>query len=125
MNSETLLQLVQNGFRITLGATASLIETLQNPEKRTENLEKLQQEWSKLSEEWVAKGEVTEQEARDFVSNFLNQRKQQPSQEPSSSTVAPENRNPSSSPSIQAELQELTVQIALIRAELEKLRDSQ
>lgn len=119
MNSETLIQLLQNGFRVTLGATASLIEVVQDPQKRHENLSKLRQEWSQLAEEWAVKGESTEQDARDFVDTVLSQRR---AQNPYSSSVT---TSVSTAPSVQTELQELTAQIATIRAELEKLRSQE
>lgn len=126
MNSDNLTQLLQQGFRLTLGATASLVETLQDPQKRFENLTQLRAELEQLATEWVAKGEMTEQDARRFVDDFLQQLSNQQSNstpEPSSSSathptieVAP--------PEVQLELQELTAQIAAIRSELEKLNNS-
>lgn len=120
MNSETLIQLLQNGFRVTLGATASLVETVQDPQKRHDNLSKLRQEWSQLAEEWAVKGESTEQDARNFVDTVLSQRRAQ-NPYPSSSVTMPV----STVPSVQTELQELTAQIAIIRAELEQLRNQE
>jgi polyhydroxyalkanoate synthesis regulator phasin len=119
MNSETLIQLLQNGFRVTLGATASLIEVVQDPQRRQENLSKLRQEWSELSEEWAAKGESTEQDARNFVDTVLSQRRAQSPYPSTPTTPTP------TAPSVQTELQELTAQIATIRAELEKLRSQE
>lgn len=120
MNADNLVQLLQNGFRVTLGATASLVEVIQDPEKRHENLSKLNQEWSVLSSEWAQKGEITEQEARNFVDTLLAQRANQPSASSTTSTTA---TTPSAAPEIQLELQELTAQIAAMRAELETLRN--
>ncbi len=122
MNSDSLVQLLQSSVRVTLGATASLIEVLQDPAKREENLTKLRQEWSKLSEEWEMKGESTEQEARNFVNNLLHQRTSSASSPSSGSTVTVTTPL-TTSPDVQAELQELTAQIAAIRAELEKMRN--
>ncbi|MBF2025224.1 MAG: hypothetical protein IGS48_00450 [Oscillatoriales cyanobacterium C42_A2020_001] len=122
MNSDSLVQLLQSSVRVTLGATASLIEVLQDPAKREENLTKLRQEWSKLSEEWETKGESTEQEARNFVNNFLHQRTASSSSSSTGST-ATATAPPTTSPDVQVELQELTAQIAAIRAELEKMRN--
>lgn len=127
MNSDNLTQLLQQGFRLTLGATASLVETLQNAQKRNENLTQIQSELEQLATDWVAKGEITEQEARKLVDNLLNQLSNQqstPTSEQStyytstttSTTVAP--------PHVQLELQELTAQIAAIRSELERLNNS-
>lgn len=120
MNSDSLIQLLQTSVRVTLGATTSLIEVLQDPTRRDENLTKLRQEWSKLSEEWESKGEVTEQEARAFVNNLFNQRNAASEYPTSSNTATVE--APTAPPNVQIELQELTAQIAAIRAELEKMR---
>lgn len=122
MNSDSLIQLLQTSVRVTLGATTSLIEVLQDPTKRDENLTKLREEWSKLSEEWESKGATTEQEARTFVNNLLNQRFAG-NRSSSSTTVTVE--APVAPPDVQVELQELTAQIAAIRAELEKLRNQE
>ena len=121
MNSDILVQLLQKGFRVTLGATASLIEILQDPQKREENLTKLRIDLTQLTEEWAEKGLVTEQEARSFVDTVLAQRGGQTTTSPS--TGASSTASPSASPEAQVELQELTEQIAAIRMELEKLRN--
>jgi len=124
MNSDNLTQLLQQGFRVTLGATASLVETLQDDQKRNQNFSQLGSELSNLTQEWAAKGEITEQEARNFVDSLLNQiGKQPPSRTPEAnpSTVV---TTPTQTvvPETQLELQELTAQIAAIRIELEQLR---
>lgn len=124
MNSDNLTQLLQQGFHITLGVTASLVETLQDPQKRTENLSQLRSELDQLATELAAKGEMTEQEARDFISTLLNQVSKQQSSPTESS---PSNIDPTSTevapPDVQLEVQELTAQIAAIRTELEKLNN--
>jgi polyhydroxyalkanoate synthesis regulator phasin len=150
MNSDTLIQMLQKGFRVTLGATTSLVEVvqdserrtenltrlqqectqtatsiveaIQNPQKREENLNRLQQEWNQLSDEWVVKGEATEQEARTFVNTLLNQRSGQ--QSTSGSGTAKTATEPTVSPEMQNELQELIDQIASVRTELENNRKS-
>lgn len=119
MNSDHFVQLFQKGFRVTLGATASLVEVLQDPGRRDESLSKLNQEWSVLSAEWAQKGEVTEQEARSFVDTLLANRTSQ-STTGASSTAA---TTPSAPPDVQLELQELTAQIVAMRAELERIRN--
>ncbi len=123
MNSDTVVQMLQRGFRVTLGATATLIEVLQDPQKRNENLSKLQTELSQLSEEWAEKGAATEQDARNFVDNLIA--KQRSGSTGSSQTASSRGATvPTAPPDIQADLQELTAQIAAIRSELEKLRNS-
>ncbi|WP_421654997.1 hypothetical protein [Leptothermofonsia sp. ETS-13] len=125
MNSDNFIELLQKGFHITLGATTSLVESLQDPQKREENLAKLRLEWNQLSEEWANKGAVTEQEARRFVDTLLNNRTNPATSEPSASSGFSSNTTtPIVPPEIQVELQELTEQIAAMRAELEKLRNS-
>jgi hypothetical protein len=64
MNANNIFQFVQQGFRITVGATASLVETLQDPQKRTEAISEMQTEFNQKADEWAQKGEITEQEAR-------------------------------------------------------------
>ncbi len=125
MNSDNLTQLLQQGFHVTLGATASLVETLQDPQKRDQNLSQVRLELSQMAQDWAAKGEMTEQEARNFIDNLLNQISNQPPSStpgpaPSTSTTTPTRAAPSH---VQLELQELTAQIAAIRIELEKLRN--
>lgn len=127
MNPDNLIQVAQKGLRVTLGATASLLETLQDPQRREASLSRLRTEFSQLAEEWEVKGETTEREARSFVDGMFGQavsRSNQPS--------AGESRSePFSSPStsstqnlaIQQDLQDLTTQLAEIRTELEKLRE--
>jgi polyhydroxyalkanoate synthesis regulator phasin len=105
-----------------LGATASAWETLQDPEKRQESLTALQAEFQEKVREWVAKGEMTEQEARNFVDSFL---KQPPGSSTSSPEYPPEQQpEPTGSGDAQESLEELTSQIADLRSELENLRHS-
>lgn len=122
MNTDTLVQLLQKGFRVSLGATASLIEILQDPQRRTENLDKLRAELGELSEEWATKGAMTEREARNFVETILSQQ-QSPDRPTDSSPQNTATVPPPTDPDVQLDLQELTAQIAAIRAELEKLRE--
>lgn len=125
MNFNNLTNLLQQGFHLTLGATASLVETMQDTQKRNENLAQISSELSHLANEWATKGEMTEQEARIFVSNFMNQlRNHRPTTSaPSSSTITTTSTQVASI-EVQLGLQELTVQLAAIRTELEKLRNS-
>jgi len=123
MDSNNLIQLLQKGFRVSLGATATLIEILQDPQKREQNLNKLQSELNQLSEEWAAKGEITEQEARNFVDTILAKQGVGSKSSKAASTTITTTATPVSAPDVQTELQELTDQIASIRSELEKLRE--
>jgi polyhydroxyalkanoate synthesis regulator phasin len=122
MNPDNLVQVLQTGFRITVGATASVLESIQDTDKRTENLETLKLEWPQIADKLANKGEKTEQEARQFVDTLLSQ---QPS--PSDSTSASGTTEPTSdgSANVQSELEELTEQITTLRKELEELRQQE
>jgi len=123
MNPDNVLQLLQKGFRVSLGATTSLVESIQDPQKRDENIAKLSLEWHELAEEWATKGEVTEQEARNLVDNLIAHRNHSSTTASGNAAAYPNAANPSAPPEIQLELQELTAQISAIRVELEKLRN--
>lgn len=126
MNSDNLLQLLQTGLRVSLGATTSLVETFANPEKREENLAQLKLELSQRVTEWEEKGLITEQEARSFIETILKQ--QNNSTGSSTTETATDNvaepPTTAASPTMQREVEALTSQLAAIRAELEKLRNS-
>jgi polyhydroxyalkanoate synthesis regulator phasin len=127
MNVDNLTQILQTGFRVTLGATSSLVEMLQDAQKRNENLEKVQSELSQLAEEWAAKGEITEHEARRFIESLMNQqssgftRPTEPTSPSSVQVTTPQPTTPDSS-SV-AEIQDLTKDIADLRSDLENLKD--
>lgn len=128
MDSTSLVQLLQKSFHVTLGATASLVEVLQDSQKREQNFSKLRLELSELAQEWSEKGEVTETEARNFVDNFLAQHGSQssvqsPSETSTSTTTTAATTLSVANPDAQLELQELTGQLAAIRTELEKLQN--
>jgi polyhydroxyalkanoate synthesis regulator phasin len=124
MNSDTVVQLFQRGFRVTLGATASIVEILQDPQKRDANLIKLRQEFNELTQEWATKGEVTEREARSYVDNFIAQRRSASAEIPTTVTTTATEVPPTAT-EVQLELQELTEQLSVIRAEVERLRNQQ
>jgi polyhydroxyalkanoate synthesis regulator phasin len=117
MNPDTLIQTFQKGYRVTIGATALVIESLQDAQRREENFAKLKSDPNQLLEELAIKGETTEREARSFVDGVFSQ--QSGSSSSSYETNAP---IPSRTVAIQQDLQELTAQLAAIRTELERLR---
>lgn len=122
MDTSNTVQLFQKGFRVTLGATTSLLEALQDPQKRQENLSHLRLEFNELTQLWEEKGEATEVEARNFVDNLLSQ---QTSCSTSTATNRPEGGARTTGPgnrSTQAELEALTTELAALRTELEQQR---
>ncbi|MEP0918659.1 hypothetical protein NC981_17655 [Leptolyngbya sp. DQ-M1] len=120
MNSDTVVRILQKSFRVTLGATASLVEILQDPQKREANLTKIKAEVDQLTREWANKGEMTEQEARSYVDTLMAQRRGEMNSGTTVTTTA--TPVPTASPEVQLELQELTAQLAALRAEVERLR---
>src|SRR5690242_8847740 len=126
MNSNNLLDILQTGFRVSLGATTSLVKTLQDPQKREESLSQLRLELSQRVTEWAEKGAVTEQEARRLIEQIWRQPSTPGRSTTTEATTPTPTASPTSatSPSTQLEIEELTAQIAAIRTELEKLRDS-
>jgi polyhydroxyalkanoate synthesis regulator phasin len=116
MNSDTTINLLKKGFHVTLGATSSLVESIQDPIKREENLAQLRMGPNEFAEVLAEKGAVTEVEARKFVDNVVAQYK--PSA--SSYSTSPASTSPSTSidPTLQLELQDLTKQLAELRAQL-------
>lgn len=137
MNSDNLPQLLKTGFHLTLGAASFAIETLQDPIEREKNIAKLQSDLGVLTDELVEKGETIDREARNFVdtvfgqssekekndSEFASESRQsettseQQSEEPAGNIPEPFSRSDA-----QQEIQELTAQMAALRAELESLR---
>jgi polyhydroxyalkanoate synthesis regulator phasin len=105
---------LQKGFHIGLGATTSLLESVQDSDKRTENLSQLRLGVDELAQLWDQKGQKTEQEARTFVDTLF----------PQGSAAAPApaaaSTGDQSRTQTQTELEELTQQLAEIRSELEQ-----
>jgi len=126
MNPDEILQGLQKGFRVTLGAASTLAETIQDSQRREETLARLRTDPNGLAEDLAAKGEVTEQEARAFLENLMTQRPAGASwSSPAGSSGGPSSSAsgvPAAPPDIQADLKDLTEQISAMRAELERLR---
>lgn len=128
MNPDNVMEFLQTGFRVGVGATASLLESIQDAQKREENLADLKLDASDLTKKWAEKGEMTEREARNFVDTLIDH--QRSPSEPSSSATpsAPSSEPPSSpptsatNPEVYQDLQDLTAQIAALRSELENLQ---
>ena len=142
MDTIDLEKLFQRGYYVTLGATSSLLEVIQDPTKREENLRRLGRSFDEITQELAEKGVTTESEARSYVDKFIAQ------QVNGSSATNPESAGlttvtttaktvednatdrPSkkSSQSVKAsmrdEIKELTEQLAGLRSELEKLRSN-
>lgn len=107
---------------MTLGATTALVESVQDPYKREENLAQLNLGFDELARLWEEKGATTETEARQFidtmVSNSMGGNAASSGATPSSST-----NSASFNPAIIQELKDLTTEISVIREALSKPKD--
>lgn len=127
MNPDNLPQMLQTGFHLTLGAASFLIETLQDPLKREENLDKLKSDLGELASELREKGEMTDREARNFVDTIFSQPANRENAD--SESVSPKQSDAATDaapdsvvqPDVKLEIQELTAHMAALRVELEKL----
>lgn len=125
MNTDNLFQTLQQSFWITVGATASLVETLQNPLKQTSNWSEFPTQWHERAQEWAEKGKITEQEARQLIDQLFSQQTTNNSSNSSSNVNRLE-----SSPTLtgktneELEIEELTAQLIALRSQIEQLRQS-
>ncbi|MGI0482105.1 hypothetical protein ACN4EE_15135 [Geminocystis sp. CENA526] len=71
MDNNTLLNIVQEGFRTVIGATTEAIETIQDNQKRHQVFSDLSTQWQQKSKEWSQKGTMTEQEAKKIIEQFF------------------------------------------------------
>lgn len=125
MNTETLFDNLHQSFRITVGATASLVETLQDSEKRSQTFSDFQSEFSKKAQEWASKGETTEQEARRITQEWLEKLRNNPTEVNNDSVSQTETEGTvSSETDVKKQIRELTQQISSLREELEELREA-
>lgn len=124
MNSNNIFQTVRKGFQVTVGATASIVETLQDPQKRSEAFTELQAELDQKTQAWAQKGEQTEQEARQFLDGLLRQQGWQTSRQETTGGDRNGTTQATTSPTIQSEIQDLTEQIVSLRNQLEDLHKS-
>lgn len=121
MSNNAAANLLQKGLRITIGATTTLVETLQDPQKRQQTFTELQSQLSQQTQLWAEKGEITETEAKRWVETWLTQQKQQRTHTSSNSSNSTSVTNIRFSDA-QREIEELTAQILALKTELEQSR---
>ncbi|NCJ08581.1 hypothetical protein GS597_19120 [Synechococcales cyanobacterium C] len=114
METNNPMELLRKGFHVTLGATTSLVESVQDPQKREENLAELQLGFDELTQLWAAKGEVTELEGRQMLDNLMAQQQSTSAD----STAYGVTGTTATTALLQEQLKELTVQLAAIRQEI-------
>jgi polyhydroxyalkanoate synthesis regulator phasin len=124
MTPDTLSETLQKGFHVTLGATAALLEAVQNPQASSQRFAELGNDVNRITEELEAKGEVTEREARQLVDSLLSQvpnpfQTSGSASMPTVDTVA----TPVADSGVQNDLAALTQELAEIRREIEALKE--
>ncbi|WP_267383798.1 hypothetical protein [Cyanobacterium sp. uoEpiScrs1] len=125
MNTHDILQLLRQGFQVSIGAATSLIEVLQNLQKSSDRFSELQIQLTQKVQELAQKGEVTEQEVCRLMNEWLNQQ-----QEERSSTFTNENSDgkltfsSNGNKNAPETIKKLTEQVIALRIELENLRQS-
>jgi hypothetical protein len=118
MQPNTAIDVLQQGVRVTLGATSALVESIQDPLKREENLAQLRLNPNEFISVLAEKGTDAETEARQFVTGVVGQY--------TSGHTPTGHRPASTSPTVdialQLELRELTAQLAELRSQLTQPR---
>ncbi|MGF1459728.1 MAG: hypothetical protein ACFBSG_11955 [Leptolyngbyaceae cyanobacterium] len=124
MNPDTITETIQKGFRVTLGATASLVDALRDPEASQEKFGNIS-DFEVLARELEAKGTDTEREARAVMDSMMSQVGQMPNpfaQPPASEATVDTYASPVADASVQSELELLTAELSTLRQELESLK---
>ena len=119
MNSNNFADVMSQGFRISVGAATSFLETIQDPQKRAVALSDLQTQLQERTREWSEKGELTELEARRLIEEWLQQQQNKDQNKDTDS-----NNTATTTKTSASQINELTEQIIALRTELEKLRNS-
>lgn len=127
MNFDTFAEFIQKSFRVSLGAAASAVEAIQDPQGSATKFSDIGTDFDRLTDELEVKGELTEKEAREFVDNVSNNLNggqwpnpfaSGPASDATVNTVA----KPVADNGIQAEIKALTEQLSAIRQEIEQLK---
>ena len=128
MNPDTLTETIHKGFRVTLGATASLMDAIRDPQGSQAKFSAIGNDVDLLTQELEARGADTEREARVFVDSLMDQMGQMPNpfmQTPASEATVDTVATPIADASMQAELSLLTQELSVLRQEIETLKAQQ
>lgn len=127
MNPDTLTQTIQKGFRVTLGATASLVDAIKDPQASQAKFSTIY-DFDTLTQELEAKGTDTEREARAVVDSVMSQMGDMPNPfapTPASEATVDASATPVADPTVQLELDTLTQELSTLRQEIETLKAQQ
>ncbi|MEO0351632.1 MAG: hypothetical protein AAF282_16460 [Cyanobacteria bacterium P01_A01_bin.15] len=126
MNFDTFTELIQKSFRVSLGAAASAVEAIQDPQASANKFSDIGTDFERLADELEVRGALTEKEAREFVDNvsrnFDGQWPNPFAPSPASTATVNTVAQPVPDAGIQAEIKALTEQLSVIRQEIEQLK---
>lgn len=131
MNTDIIIELLQKGYRVTLGAASSAVEAVQDPQRAADEFSAVGTDFNRLADKLEVRGALTEKEARDFMEGVVSQMPEPfrsvsstfvqntTSKEPKTvETVA----TPVVDASIKAEVESLTAELIAMRQEINELR---
>lgn len=132
MNTDTFVELLQKGYRVTLGAASSAVEAVQDPQRAADEFSAVGTDWQRLADKLEVRGALTEKEARDFVGGVMSQ---MPEPFRSVSENLPDFSAQSATPKtvttvatpvidagLQAEVESLTAELIAMRKEIDELK---
>ena len=122
MEFDQMTELLQKSFRVTLGAAASAVEAIQDPQGSSEKFSAIGTDFERLTDELEVRGALTEKEAREFVDNLNLQVPNPFAPTPASNATVNTTATPVVDASLQAEIAVLTEQLVAIRQEIEELK---
>ena len=128
MNPDTLTETIQKGLRVTLGATASLVDAIRDPEGSQAKFSAIGNDVELLTQELEAKGVDTEREARVLVDSLMDQVSQFPNPffaTPASEATVDTVAMPVTDALVRAELEALAAELSALRQEIETLKEQQ
>lgn len=114
----------QKGFRLALGATATLLEVIQDPQSSGERFMAFGGDMGQVAATLETKGETTEREARQFVDQLISQIPSPFVEGPIAPTVDTV-ATPVADVSVQSDLAALTQDLADLRQAIETLKANQ
>jgi len=121
MDSNNFTDIIQQSFRVAVGATASAVETLQDKEKINQKIDELNREFQEKSKLWEEKGAITEEEAKRVIEQFFQ--KQQNSANSGSENISDFNVTSNRQSPTTQDIRNLTEEIISLREELNKINN--
>ena len=130
MNTDTLLELFQKSYRVTLGAASTAVEAVQDPQRAADEFSDIGTDFNRLADKLEVRGALTEKEARDFVEGVVSQMPE-PFRSVSANFTHQENTVPKTVTTVatpivdaglQSEVESLTAELIAMRAEIDALK---